>query len=125
MKSNEQKIVLTEPEDLLPAVREYYSSGWRLVQMSCARIGEIYEITYSFDKDLVMEHLRIIIGPDVEISSITCIYLAAFTYENEIADLYGIPITGIAIDYKGKYITTSIPHPFKGTVTTVKKGGTE
>ncbi|HWQ66221.1 MAG TPA: NADH-quinone oxidoreductase subunit C [Methanospirillum sp.] len=125
MNNMVQKMVVTEYEHLLPAVREYHDAGWRLVQISCAKIEEVYEITYSFDKGLIMEHLRIIIGPDVEISSITCIYLAAFTYENEIADLYGIPIQGIAIDYKGKFITTSIPHPFKGTVTTVKKGGAE
>jgi ech hydrogenase subunit D len=110
--------------DLIPAVRERHEAGWRLVQISCARIDDTYELTYSFDKDLGMEHLRVIIGLDEPIVSISCIYLAAFVYENEIADLYGINIQGIAIDYKGKFIKTSILHPFKGTVT-VKKGEAE
>jgi ech hydrogenase subunit D len=124
MNNNKQKIIVIEPGNLLPRVREFNDTGWRLVQISCARIGDVFEITYSFDKDLVFEHLRIIIGPDMHISSISCIYLAAFVYENEIADLYGIPIQGIAIDYGGKFITTSVPHPFRGTVT-IKNGGLE
>ena len=124
MKPAEQTILLLEPENLIPAVRQKREEGWRLVQIGCARIGDVYEITYSFDKDLILEHLRIIIGEDTAISSISHIYLASFLYENEIADLYGVPIQGIVIDYKGKFIKTSIPHPFKGTVT-VKKGGAE
>jgi len=122
MNKNEQTITLVEPETLIPAVRERSEEGWRLVQIGCAKVADLYEITYSFDRDLVMEHLRIVIGPDTEISSISLVYLAAFVYENEIADLYGIPIRGIAIDYKGNFIRTSVPHPFKGTVT-VTKGG--
>ena len=124
MNNSEQKIIRIEPEDLIPAVREHREAGFRLVQIGCARVGDLYEITYSFDKDLLLEHLRISIGADTEVSSISCMYLAAFVYENEIADLYGIPIRGIAIDYKGKFIKTSIPNPFRGTVT-VKKGGAE
>ena len=124
MKATEQPVIMVEPESLIPAVRERCEGGWRLVQIGCAKVGDLYEITYSFDRDLRMEHLRIIIGPDTEISSISIIYLAAFVYENEIADLYGIPIQGIAIDYKGNFIKTSVPHPFRGTVT-VKKGGVE
>jgi ech hydrogenase subunit D len=125
MKMNKQKIVVIEPENLLLSVKERHEAGWRLVQIGCARIDDLYEITYSFDKNLILEHFRIIIGEDVEISSISCIYLASFVYENEIADLYGIPIKGIAIDYKGKFITTTVPHPFKGTVTVKPKGETE
>ena len=125
MSNITQKIEVIEPENLLPYVRERHDSGWRLVQIGCARIGDLYEITYSFDKDLVLEHLRIIIGVDEKILSISSIYLASFVYENEIADLYGIPIQGIAIDYKGKFITTTIPHPFKGTVTVKPKGDAE
>lgn len=124
MNRKDQTILRIEPADLIPAVKKYRETGWRLVQIGCARVGDLYEITYSFDKDLVLEHLRILIGADTEISSITGVFLAAFVYENEIADLYGIPIQGMAIDYKGKFITTSVPHPFKGTVT-VKKGGSE
>jgi ech hydrogenase subunit D len=124
MKPAEQTIIMIEPGDLITAARERCEGGWRLVQIGCARIGEQYEITYSFDKDLLIEHLRIVIGPDTEISSISIIYLAAFVYENEIVDLYGIPIQGIFIDYKGRFIRTSVPHPFRGTVT-VKKGGEE
>jgi ech hydrogenase subunit D len=122
--SDEKHIQNIEPEDLVHSVRNRFEDGWRLVQIACARITDTYEITYSFDKDLLLEHLRIQISVDQEISSITSVYLAAFVYENEIADLYGIPIKGIAIDYKGKFIRTSAPHPFKGPVV-VTKGGAE
>jgi ech hydrogenase subunit D len=47
-----------------------------------------------------------------EVQSITCIYWNAFLYENEIHDLFGIPITNIAIDYRGTLYRTRIPTPF-------------
>ncbi len=124
MRKREETIIHIEPENLIPSIRERSEDGWRLVQIGCAQVEEMFEITYSFDRNLEMEHLRISIGSEQEISSISLVYLAAFVYENEIADLYGIPIRGIAIDYKGNFIRTSVPHPFRAPVT-VTRGGQE
>ncbi len=122
MKQPDQTIETIAVEDLIHRVHSFHDDGYRLVQISCAQEGEGFELTYSFDKDLKLTHLRIPASQENPIPSISRIYLASFVYENEIADLFGIPFTGIAIDYKGTFIRTSIPHPF-GTpqITVVKK----
>jgi ech hydrogenase subunit D len=38
-------------------------------------------------------------------------------YENEIHDLYGLPVTGINIDFAGTFYKTAIKHPFSVTIT--------
>jgi ech hydrogenase subunit D len=44
--------------------------------------------------------------------SISSIYLCAILYENEIHDLFGVQVAGIAIDFKGKFYKTAIKFPF-------------
>lgn len=122
MKQPEQTMKTIPVEELIHHVHTFHDDGFRLVQISCAQQEQGFEVTYSFDKDLIISHLRILATKDNAIPSISRIYLASFVYENEIADLFGIPFTGIAIDYKGTFIRTSIPHPF-GTpqIAVVKK----
>ncbi len=112
MIQHEQMIQTIVVDDLIHQVHAFHDEGYRLVQISCAAQGDGFEITYSFDRDMKMKHLRIFATSDNQIPSISHIYLASFVYENEIADLFGIPFTAIAIDYKGTFIRTSVPHPF-------------
>ena len=122
MKQPEQKIETITVSDLIHQVHVYHDDGYRLVQISCAQEGDAFELTYTFDRDLILSHLRIPADQKTSIPSISRIYLASFVYENEIADLFGIPFSGIAVDYKGTFIRTSVPHPF-GTpqISVVKK----
>lgn len=101
------------PENLTSKVHSYHDNGYRLVQISCADVGGVYELTYTFDREMAFSHIRMTVRPDQEVQSISQVYLAAFVYENEIADLFGLKITGIAIDYKGTFFKTAITHPFK------------
>ena len=39
-------------------------------------------------------------------------YWGAFIYENEMHDLFGIPVRGMNIDYKGTLIRTAVRYPF-------------
>ncbi|ABD41466.1 ech hydrogenase subunit D [Methanospirillum hungatei JF-1] len=122
MKQPQQTIKTIAVEELIHQVHSFHDDGYRLVQISCASEGDAFEVTYSFDKDLTLIHLRIPASTEKPIPSISRIYLAAFVYENEIADLFGIPFSGIAIDYKGTFIRTSIPHPFGSPqISVVKK----
>jgi len=122
MKQPQQTIKTIAVEELIHQVHSFHDDGYRLVQISCASEGDAFEVTYSFDKELTLTHLRIPASTEKPIPSISRIYLAAFVYENEIADLFGIPFSGIAIDYKGTFIRTSIPHPFGSPqISVVKK----
>ena len=72
------------------------------------------EVTYSFGKEYKMVGLRLVISPDTEIVSISDIYEPAFLYENEIHDLFGIPIKMITLDYHGNLYRIKQEAPFRG-----------
>lgn len=78
--------------------------GCRFVTMTCTDLGEAHDILYHFDKDYVLYNLRLKLPKGEALPSITGQYLAAFAIENEIKDMFGIPVQGMAIDYEGKFI---------------------
>jgi ech hydrogenase subunit D len=87
--------------------------GFRLVQICCTTGAADLELTYSFDKGYAFSNLRVIVPrSDAVVPSITGSYLAAFTYENELQDLFGITVTDLAINYNGKFYITAVKHPF-------------
>jgi len=49
---------------------------------------------------------------DPVVPSITKAYFAAFTYENELHDLFGITVTDLALDFKGTFYKLSTKTPF-------------
>ena len=120
MTIEEQLIREISVGELLDEVKAKSDDGYRLVQIGCTRIEDAFEINYSFDKENRFENLRVTIGEDVTMPSISDIYWGAFIYENEMHDLYGIPVEGMNLDFNGYLFKTSIPHPFRGDVTVTK-----
>ena len=108
----EQEMVNIERKELVGSAAGLRAAGYRLVQISCTTLADRYEMNYSFDWDYRFKNLRITVKPGEEVQSITRIYWNAFLYENEIHDLFGIPITNIVIDYRGTLYRTRIPSPF-------------
>jgi ech hydrogenase subunit D len=115
---------MMEPQTIIPiTVGEVVSKaeqakkdGDRLVMISCTKIGETFEIIYTYDKNYQLHNYRITVRQDEEIPSISSVYWGAFVYENEIHDLYGIHVKGINIDFKGTFYKTTIKHPFSVTI---------
>ena len=98
--------------ELLAKATQMSKDGYRLVQISCT-LAEAFEITYSFDKDLDLINLRVSVPKtDPVIPSITEPYLCAFTYENELQDLFGLAITNLKLNFKGNFYQTSVKTPF-------------
>jgi ech hydrogenase subunit D len=108
----EQEMVSIDKKELVGAAADLMASGYRLVQICCTTLADCYEMNYSFDRDYRFKNLRFRVKTGEEVQSITCIYWNAFLYENEIHDLFGIPITNIVIDYRGTLYRTRIPTPF-------------
>ena len=108
----EQEMVNIDKKGLVGAAAELMASGYRLVQVCCTTLADSYEMNYSFDRDYRFKNLRFTVKAGEEVQSISCIYWNAFLYENEIHDLYGIPITNIVIDYRGTLYRTRVPAPF-------------
>ena len=98
---------------LLDRVRAMRQGGYRLVQISAARVNEAMELTYSFDLDGALHNLRILLPfASLRVPSISSIYGCVFLYENEIHDLFDIQVENMAVDFHGALYKTAVKHPF-------------
>lgn len=100
-------VKLIEKDKVLEEVNTLKLYGYRFVSMTCDETeNNMYELSYHFDINYKMKHLRIVIKPEDTIESISRIYASAFLIENEYQDLYGFTFTGLSIDYKGRLYLT-------------------
>jgi ech hydrogenase subunit D len=121
MKLEEQPLEAIDLPKLIGKVAFYRDQGYRLVQVSCTKVEEGFEITYTFDRDDMLQNVRVVVPQDAEVPSISGIYWGAFVYENEMHDLFGVDVRGMNINFKGNFIRTATKNPF--TVVTFKGGG--
>jgi ech hydrogenase subunit D len=102
---------------LLREVDSLRAADWRLIQILAIATAEGAELIYSFGSGLAMRSLRLRVGAASQVPSITALYPAAFLYENEIRDLFGVEIERISGDWLGKVYDVSKEKPFaKATV---------
>ena len=108
-----QTMIAVLPETLVAETQKMRDQGYRLVQIGVTRLGEELELNYSFDLDRRFVNLRFR-QPKLgaRVPSISGIYWCAFTYENEISDLFGIQVDGNVLDFKGTFYQTAMKHPF-------------
>lgn len=101
-----------EPDRLLAEVDAFRSGGWRIVQILCVSSAGGCELSYSFGMGLEMRSLRFFAAPETAVPSVTALYPAAFLYENEIRDLFGVRIERIGSDWMGKVLDVAGDRPF-------------
>lgn len=58
-------------------------ANWRLCQICAVTLKGTYELSYSFADEYEFHTLRLVIGTDEEVPSISQVYDCAFLYENE------------------------------------------
>lgn len=97
-------------EALIAHADRMRKAGYRLAQ-ACVAGKDKFDLVYSFEKDNSLVNLRLRIGEDDEIESVTGIYPYAFLYENEMKDLFGVRIRNINIDFGGKLYKTAAETP--------------
>lgn len=126
MRCEKQVFTAIELPALLASAQAYERSGARFVQC-CAAPGTEgpIELTYSFDTGNALENLRIAVTPADEIPSITSLFPAAFVFENEMHDLYGISVSGISVDFAGKFYTVAAPSPMTSDTAAFEARGHE
>jgi ech hydrogenase subunit D len=108
----EQPLVAVDKNAIVEKASSFFKDGYRLVAITCAA-KDSFELTYSFDKDMKLSNLRVVLPKnDPVLPSITKAYFAAFTYENELQDLFGIKVTDLALDFKGTFYKLSTKTPF-------------
>jgi ech hydrogenase subunit D len=110
---SQDQIELITLDALLEKVRAKKAQDCRLVQISATQLPGSIELTYSFDLNSQLTNLRLSLpGEAPHLPSISSIYLCAILYENEIHDLFGVQVAGMAIDFKGNFYKTAIKYPF-------------
>jgi ech hydrogenase subunit D len=104
----------------LDRVGAYQRDGWRLAIINTTSIlpaegmeEGAFDVSWSFAQDDGrLEHLRERVLPGEEVPSISASFGAAFLYENEMRELFGVNVTGITPDLKGQLYKTSSIVPF-------------
>ena len=99
--------------EFMPQVIRFKMDGWRVAQLCAVRLPDGYELSYSFSKGYTMRTLRLTIGTDDTVPSITQVYPGAFLQENEAAELFGVKIESIQGDYHDTLYRIARPTPFK------------
>jgi ech hydrogenase subunit D len=103
----------------LAQVEEYHKGGWRLALINASSVlpseeladGAI-DVAWAFAKGTEFETIRERIMPGDEMPSISASFGAAFLYENEIRELFGVNVTGINVDLQGQLYKTAEKVPF-------------
>jgi hypothetical protein len=72
----------------------------------------VFEIAWGFAREGQFETIREQIVTGDQVPSISEFFGAAFLYENEIRELFGIDVTGIGVDLKGQLYKTATRVPF-------------
>ena len=120
-KYNDFPITLVTKDRLYEIMPEKYENDYRMTQI-CATAFEGYnEVIYSVNKEYDMENYKIELPIDEEIKSFSDIFPAATLYENEIKELWGVKVVGMAIDYNNKFYRIKKDTPFKKQITVVNK----
>ena len=101
-------------QDLLGRVQTLKHDGIRFVQM-CAETTEAgIDLLYTF-YDEVRDHALNLcvygITKDSQVPSIQDLYFAAFSYENETHDLYGVNFANMKLDFGGHFFNLACSEP--------------
>ncbi len=82
--------------------------GARFVQVLAVKNTVGVDLVYSFMLDNALKNFRVnMVTAEDKVPSITDRFLAAFVFENEAHDLFGVTFTDLAIDFGGKFYSLS------------------
>jgi ech hydrogenase subunit D len=98
-------------DEIVERAAQYCERGWRFANLCASTVEGGVELLYSFSDGWELENLRFTSDLSVPIASVSGCFPNAFIFENETHDLFGVPISGISVDFKGAFYTTSVPNP--------------
>lgn len=107
------EIIPVATGDFLMKVMEMKNDNYRLMQAHAVSIENGYELSYTFGKDYEWVTIRLVLDENAEVPTVTNIYPAAFLYENEMAELFGVKIRMISVDYHDKLYRIDDQTPMK------------
>ena len=88
------------------------ANGWRFIQTHAVNGEDGVDLYYSFMKDGAVRNYKIAgVKKETPVQSITNLFLAAFVFENEARELFGVDMRDIAIDFQGAMYAPAEPEP--------------
>ena len=106
------EFTLTTVESIPELAASRKAEGWRFIQILAVNTEKGIDLVYSFMKENVLVNHEIKgIQKETTIPSITDQFIAAFVFENEIHDLFGVSISDIAIDFEGNFYALAQKEP--------------
>lgn len=118
---NDFPITEVAKDELYKIMDKKYNDGYRLAQILSVAYEGYNEVIYSVAKEYEMENYKINLPIDEEIKSFSDIFPAATLYENEIKELWGVKVVGMALDYHNKFYRIEKETPFKKQIKVIKK----
>jgi hypothetical protein len=98
--------------DLLNVANRKKREGWRAVQVLCTNTEEGIDMTYAFEKGNILENYRIRgIAQETTVPSLQGMFLGLFPFENEAADLFGVHVEGMVLDFAGQFYQLAAKAP--------------
>ena len=100
--------------ELLYRVQSLKHEGIRFVQMCAETTAAGIDLLYTFYDETCDKAINLCIyGIDgqSEVPSIQGLYFAAFSYENETHDLYGVNFTNMELDFGGNFFNVATDEP--------------
>lgn len=100
--------------DVLTFARDFKRQGYMFVNISATTCADHCDVLYVFRASEGAGELvgrTVSVKSDDQVPSITGFYPAAFVFENETHDLFGIDFVGINIDYEGNFYKLSVTYP--------------
>ena len=111
-------------DDLLERVQTLKHDGIRFVQM-CAETTEAgIDLLYTFYDETRDHALNLCVYGITEVSRVPSIqdqYFAAFSYENEAHDLYGVRFVNMKLDFGGHFFNLACSEPMTIITPEIKK----
>ena len=118
---NDFPITEVAKDELYKIMEQKYNDGYRLAQILSVAYEGYNKVIYSVAKEYEMENYKINLPIDEEIKSFSDIFPAATLYENEIKELWGVKVVGMALDYHNKFYRIEKETPFKKQIKVIKK----
>ncbi len=101
-------------EELLTRVQTLKHEGVRFVQMCAETTEQGIDLLYTFYDETTQNALNLCvygIDESSRVPSIQGLYFAAFSYENETHDLYGVRFVNMKLDFGGHFFNLATSEP--------------
>ena len=100
--------------ELLTRVQTLKHQGFRFIQMCAETTAAGIDLLYTFYDETCDNALNLCIygiDHESEVPSIQGLYFAAFSYENETHDLYGVKFINMQLDFGGNFFNVACDEP--------------